>query len=131
MRRQRKAEERRLVKESEAFLHGEFAESGVPADAPTPVWAWINLLAHGTEQQLRQESVAPLGSDDWHRARSLLAAKLLAAIGSSDTSLVAIQRYVLVPLEFEIISSGTAYWSPARLVTTVLGALADTDRRTG
>jgi hypothetical protein len=129
-RRRRKAAERRLVKESESFLNGEFAESGVPADEPAPVWVWINLLAHGTAEQLRQEAVVRAGTDDWHRARSLLAARLLAAVASGDTSLTVIQRDVLVPLEFAIISSRTAdCWSPAQLVTVVLDALADTDRR--
>ena len=43
----RKADERRLVKECEAFLEGKFAESAVPAGELVLGRAWINL-AHGT-----------------------------------------------------------------------------------
>ena len=105
----------------------------MPADEPAPVWAWINLLAHGTAEQFRHETVAPAGTDDWHRARSLLAARLLAGVAAGDTSLAVIQRDVLVPLEFKIMSSRTAYcWSHSQLVTVVLSALAErTDAERG
>jgi hypothetical protein len=129
-RQRRTAAQRRLVKECQAFLNGEFAEFGVPAGEPVPVWAWINLLAHGTEEQLRREAIMPAGSDNWHRARSLLADRVLADAVADGSSLAEIQRDVLVPLELETISSRTAYrWDPPRLVIGVLGALSDADRR--
>jgi hypothetical protein len=129
-RQRRKASQRRLVKECEAFLTSEFAESSVPAGEPVPVWAWINLLAHGTEEQLRREVIMPAGSDNWHRARSLLAARLFANAAAGGTSLAEIQRDVLVPLELEMISSRTVdRWDPPQLVIGVLGALSDRDRR--
>jgi hypothetical protein len=127
--RRRKADERRHVKECEAFLEGKFAESGMPAGELVQVWAWINLLAHGTEEQLRREVLMPAYVDDWHRARALLAARLLTDAGAGDTSLEMIQRDVLVPLELEVVSSRVAYRSAPQLVIGVLSALSDTDRR--
>ena len=128
-RRRQKADERRLVKECAAFLDGKFAESAVPAGELVPVWAWINLLAHGTEEQLRREILMPAGVDDWHRARALLAARLLTGADAGDTSLAMIQRNVLVPLELEVMSSRIAYRRAPQLVIGVLSALSDIDRR--
>jgi hypothetical protein len=128
-RRRRKTDERRLVKECEAFLEGKFAESAVPAGELVPVWAWVNLLAHGTEDQLRREVLMPASVDDWHRARALLAARLLAAAGARDTSLTVIQRDVLVPLELDVMSAKIAYRSAPQLVIGVLRVLSDKNRR--
>ena len=61
-----------IVAECEAFLEGKFAESAVPAGELVPVWAWINLLAHGTEDQLRREVMMPASVDDWHRTERCL-----------------------------------------------------------
>ena len=50
----------------------------------------------------------------------------LAGAAGGETSLAVIQRDVLVPLEFEVMTSRTAYcWSPSQLV---LSALADNGR---
>jgi hypothetical protein len=70
----------------------------------------------------------PASDDDWHRARALLAARLLAAADARNTSLTVIQRDVLVPLEFDVMSA-KAYQSAPQLVIVVLRALTDKDRR--
>ena len=79
---------------------------GVPERAPcrahrepgdsVPAWAWTNLLAHGTAEDLRTESGSPrlrgVGKyRQWRQARSYLAAEVLDCTGPCG-SLLEVQR---------------------------------------
>jgi len=88
----------RLAEECEAFLSGGLVEHIESRRAP--VWTWTNLLAHGTEEELRAESFAS-SSDEWRKARAYLASSLLA-LASTCGPLEEIQKRVLIPLELEL-----------------------------
>ena len=71
-----------LVRDGEAFLVGSLAERIQSRAGTVPVWAWTNLLAHGTAEGLRSESAragpgwgAP--ARPWRQARSYLATEVL------------------------------------------------------
>jgi len=134
MRRRRKGAERNigkqaheLVAETEAFLRGSIAEL---LDRPTgdgvPPWAWLNALAHGTLDDIRRAATDRADgslSPQWHHARSVLAAEVLAAAGA--TSLAMIQAEVLVPLELRLASRNfAARMEPEDLLVSVLSELA-------
>jgi hypothetical protein len=63
-RRGRRDEQRaaaELDSEAAAFLVGRLAERPQVSTGDVPVWAWTNLLAHGSEGDLRAESAAECG----------------------------------------------------------------------
>lgn len=99
-----------LVDECEAFLTGRFAELIEAGEEEVPLWAWTNLLAHGSEGMLRRERAfrgsSPTTSE-WRRARSYLATEVLNAL-SDCGSLESLQRELLVPYEGELASSAKA-----------------------
>ena len=119
---------RELVGDCEAFLAGHLAESQEAGDRGVPVWAWTNLLAHGTEEELRIERALTHGwsrawADEWRDARSYLAAELIDLTDDAG-SLAEVQRSVLVPLELELASRGEVDgWEPHRWVGAVEAAL--------
>jgi hypothetical protein len=49
-----------LVDETEAFLGGRFVERAEARGDFVPVWAWTNLLAHGSDKDLRAEQTIEL-----------------------------------------------------------------------
>jgi hypothetical protein len=119
-----------MVEECEAFIDGRAAELAGARGAPVPVWAWMNLLAHGTEDDLRYEATAPPGSDRWRQARAFVAAELVDRIDSGRVSLAEFQRDVLMPLELDVMSCRAAdQWSPGQLAGGLLAALPDRSSR--
>jgi hypothetical protein len=116
-----------LVDECEAFLDGRFVEYLVEHDAPVPVWAWTNLLAHGTEDQLRAASNTASGLaalEPWLLARHYLAGEVLQ-LASSHGPLDRVQARLLIPLERDLASrAGAARWRPSEWVSAVLATLA-------
>ena len=120
---QRRAEAA-LVTEGEAFLVGRLVELIESRAGNVPVWAWTNLLAHGTEKDLRAAAATVWagGVADrarWHQARSYLAAEVLHC-AQLHRSLAELQRAVLVPLALRLASSPeVAGWGPGRWATTV------------
>jgi hypothetical protein len=58
-----------LVDDCEAFLAGSYAEQLLHRDERVPVWAWANLLAHGTEEAIRAAARQPAPAPPWVRAR--------------------------------------------------------------
>jgi hypothetical protein len=115
-----------LVEDCEAFLDGLYAELCESRGAPVPVWAWMNLLAHGTEEQLRTCVIPHPSGSAWHQARRFLACELLDATTGGRTSLAELQRDVLVPIELDVLSCpGADHWQPGQLVSGLLGALPD------
>ena len=117
-----------LAAESEAFLAGGLAEHLLSVSCRVPVWAWTNLLAHGTDDDLRHPpqaagSFSYWGLPTWRHARSYLAAEVLEAAGPGGLS--ELQRTVLVPLELQLISRReTAMWQPGDWVKAVSDGLA-------
>jgi hypothetical protein len=47
-----RAWERELVAECEAFFSGQYAQYLDNENRPIPVWAWLNVLAHGSEDDI-------------------------------------------------------------------------------
>jgi hypothetical protein len=111
----------RLVEESAAFLSGHLAEVLSETEPPSP-WVWSNLLAHGSEEELRIEQ-AKDPRDLWEAARAYLAADVLD-LAETCGSLSAVQREVLVPLELELASRfDVTQWGPRDWASTVADAL--------
>jgi hypothetical protein len=113
-----------LVSEGEAFLLGSLVDLIESRAGNVPVWAWTNLLAHGTEEDLQGAAATVLAGGvaehtQWHQARSYLAAEVLHC-AQLHGSLAELQRAVLVPLELGLTSRPeVAGWGPGRWATTV------------
>lgn len=120
-------EHQQLVAECEAFCLGRFAEHTIEASDVVPVWAWTNLLAHGTAAQLRSEEAACAyrrgSSQDWRGARAYLVTELLEAV-ERGVPLEDLQTQVLQPLELDLCGQRSVeWWTTGRWVTTVRTAL--------
>lgn len=86
------------------------------------MWAWTNLLAHGTEEQLRLRATSRGGSH-WQRAQAYLATEILGSVDCCS-SLAELQHEVLAPLELELAARGeVSSWDPQRWVAAVRSAL--------
>jgi len=105
-----------------AFLAGNLAEYRIAHDQIVSTWEWMNLLAHGAEDDLRREvtgddhhqslvrSTAP--GDGWQAARCFLASELLNLVERRG-SLRDVQRSALMPLELELARNlQAARWRP-------------------
>ena len=117
-----------VTSDAEAFLLGRLAERSEMLTGCVPVWAWTNLLAHGSEKDLRAESAATwqqgTASLKWREARSYLAGEVLRW-AEVYGSLGEAQEALLVPLELRLASSTEVRrWWPGRWVMAVEGALA-------
>lgn len=120
-----------LVAESEAFLNGTLAEHLVDHVQVVPAWAWMNLLAHGTETYVRAAAITFVARG-WPGARRFLAGELVDLLESGHGPLETLQRTALVPLELELASlPAAARWSPAQLVEVVLAVLPERTPRAG
>lgn len=125
--RERRALTAELVSDCEAFLLGRYAERLSARGMTVPVWAWTNLLAHGSEADLRAEAQAaraPDGPPGWRAARGTLAAQLLQATGPG-CSLAQLQASVLAPLELRLANRPIVErWDRRTWIETVRAALA-------
>jgi hypothetical protein len=109
-----------LVDDCEAFLAGSYAEQLLHRDERVPVWAWANLLAHGTEEAIRAAARQPAPAPPWVRARWFLAGEIVDMVDAGRCSLDELQCDVLVPLELDIAACpATREWDPGRFVTVV------------
>jgi hypothetical protein len=121
-------EERDLVRECEAFLSGRYVEFLLDREDYVPPWAWTNLLAHGSVEQLRSPgtSFAVNWADvlePWLKARAYLAGEVLETAHRYGPVL-RVQRRALIPLELKLASrSRPVVVGPSEWVTMVLGAL--------
>jgi hypothetical protein len=118
---------RTLIEECEAFLSGRYVELCEFRGDAVPVWAWLNLLAHGTDDDLRTVAAQRASADRWRQARTFLAGELLDLVdlaGAGGPSLPLLQRDALVPFELDLISCpGASAWQPRILVSGLLGVL--------
>jgi hypothetical protein len=91
-----------VVPELEALLGGTYAEYLERRGRRVPPWAWINLLAHGSESDLqdaiRSRRRPLLDVNMWRHARGYLAGEVLEAARQVG-SLEAVQAAALIPLE--------------------------------
>ena len=128
-RRDDRTPESEVVADAEALLRGHLVERLERRGVSVPVWAWTNLLAHGTLEELITESnnSRPRGAaahSQWRYARSYLAAEVLD-YAKLSRSLADVQRVVLVPLELKLASSpAAANWRPSQWALAVECALA-------
>jgi hypothetical protein len=106
--------------ECDAFLAGRLVPFRWPDGTPTPVWTWLNEIAHGDVPQIvavasraiTEETAVP------ERTRTVLARALLGVGPRSGVPVL--QQRVLVPLELELVGQVT---SPRRLIELVGRAL--------
>lgn len=94
---------REFVEECAAFLDGRLVEALEARKVPVPMWAWSNLLAHGSMEQLRLASLEECKRradeySEWRKSRSQLA-RLMLASARSFGPLLALQECALIPLE--------------------------------
>ena len=120
--------ERELVAECEAYLAGHYAQYLREAKRLIPTWAWLNVLAHGSEDDVAALAAGEpcrRGSTDapvWQQAVAFLAQEVLNQVAARGRPLADLQRSTLVPLEFELAERPAL--SPATFVASVLGVLA-------
>jgi hypothetical protein len=118
-------EGRALARECEWFLDGRLAERLYQDGNPVPVWAWMNLLAHGTLEDLRSRPGtfpnAPHSLQPWVEARRYLADEVLDVV-AHGSPLPTVQREALIPLELELVHAPVDL-RPADWVGMVTGAL--------
>jgi hypothetical protein len=121
--------ERELVAECEEFLFGRYAQYLRGQNRAVPTWAWLNLLAHGNEQDITTLAVSgsprPSSSDIvWQEALAFLAQELMSEATRRGLPLVSLQRSTLVPLELEFAGRrGPVDAQPVEFVSSVLRAL--------
>jgi hypothetical protein len=115
LRRRADDEAHELVADCEDVLRGAYAERRLRAGASVPPWAWLNVLAHGTLEELRALGQAQCPHWVWPRARWFLVGEVLDAVDSGASSLRTLQREVLIPLELRAACEGSG-WGPSDLV---------------
>ncbi len=126
--------ERGLVAECEAFLTGHFALYLGQQSRLVPPWAWLNTLAHGSEDDITALATGnpqPPGPTSpatalWHEALAFLAHELMGQVTRRGLPLAELQRSTLVPLELELAGRRVPVSTkPGELVARVLRALAE------
>lgn len=120
------------IGDCEAFMTGHLAEYREAHNQYVASWEWTNLLAHGSEDDLRDELAADhrRGRHDedtpngrWRVGRADLASRLLS-MADSRRPLNETQRLVLIPLELELAANDhAARWRPQQWVAVVESVL--------
>lgn len=119
--------------ECEAFVTGRYVEHLAAHQIPVPAWTWLNLLAHGTMEDLRlddsrltaRDHRSPNDAELWRAARSYLSGEILELVESSNTSLRRIQAATIRPTESRACQAQQhAPWTADRMVTEVLSGLS-------
>ena len=120
-----------IVAEAEAFLNGTYARYMESSNGNVPCWAWLNGIAHGSEDELvtlaggcsrRVQSAG--GRTTWSQMVSFLAADLLTLARAKGQSVARLQHDVLVPLELDLAREGRQRrLGPADVVSITLAAL--------
>jgi hypothetical protein len=112
-----------IALECEAFLNGTLADYWDDNDVEVPVWAWMNLLAHGTVRQIGENVLRPSWpagtSRSWRVARSYLAYDVLD-LTDLEFTVADLQSSVLIPLELEFAArEDVTGWTPRQWVEAV------------
>ncbi len=117
-----------LIDECQAFLDGRFAQVAAADGGYVPVWAWLNLLAHGTDPELRYAADRLADEVGWAQARAFLAGEVVDIVDAGRATLAELQHDILVPLELDVLNARTTgLWTPGRLVRGVLRILPTRD----
>jgi hypothetical protein len=118
-----------LVRESEVYLAGGYAEYLEARNENIPNWVWLSVLAHGTPGQLRAlvdqntlAGAAETRTSVWWQAVAFLAGEILSQ-RERGQDLDELRRSVLVPLELNGMGAGRPPQRPSDLVRAVLDAL--------
>jgi hypothetical protein len=131
-RRPNQHHEEALVEECESFLAGDYVTACERRGQPVPVWAWMNVLAHGTELELRAAAANRPPEDEGRQALAFVAGELVELIEDGRVDLETFQREVLVPLELDVLACpSTTQWTPGQLVSGLLGTLPARARQRG
>jgi len=98
---------RELVEDCGAFLGGRLVETLEARKAPVPTWAWTNLLAHGSMEELRLASLEERirrGDEywNWRQGRSYLATLMCLSARSFGPLLALQQEAALIPIELTL-----------------------------
>ena len=131
--RRARREERLLAGDCEAFMIGHLAERVARRGDPVVPALWLNLLAHGNEDDLVTCAAAfrpargwGAGRDDqaiWCAARIYLA-NIVLETARACCGLIELQADVLVPLEADLAATfACRAWRPRDLVCSVETAL--------
>ena len=120
-----RAWEEEFVAECEVFLSGHYAQWLAEENRTVPVWAWLNVLAHGSDDDITALATGEPPSRRsqsacvWQQALAFLAQELTSQATRRGYSLADIQRSTLVPLELELAGrrplapASLPIWSPA------------------
>jgi hypothetical protein len=116
-----------IAEACEAFLDGTLAEYWDDRGMDVPVWAWMNLLAHGTTRRIGECVLRPTRTGEacraWQVARSLLAYAVLD-LTDLEFTVADLQSSILVPLELEMAARGdVADWTPRQWMDAFEDAL--------
>jgi hypothetical protein len=125
MRRRTDTETSTITAECTAFLDGHYVEYLTGTGGIPPAWTWVNLLAHGTTDELETASRPGHGyaAGSWTMARAFLCREVLDIAARTGT-LSALQQEALVPLELRLISSEPMrIWNSGTLVQLVIEEL--------
>ena len=122
-RRERATSEAAVAAGCEAFLNGTLAEYWERQGFTVPVWAWTNLLAHGSADQIAESVNRPArarrAARSWRIARAYMATALLE-LADGPRRLRVLQSEVLVPLELEMATlPAVRQWAPRQWVDAV------------
>jgi hypothetical protein len=115
-----------LAASCEAFLAGRYVEDLDRRGRRVPVWAWTNLLAHGSRGALRRalrSARRESAGSVWGTARAEACRELLR-VTEDGPSLRRLQHDVLVPLELSLAAEANiTWWTPENWTAAVLGAV--------
>jgi hypothetical protein len=125
-RRWRDRREEGLADECAAFLTGTLTDRWEADGLAVPIWAWTNLLAHGSRDVIADAVSRPsrhhLLTRCWWIARAQLADLILEM--TDRASLSDLQESVLIPLELELASrTDVPFWTACQWVNTVTSEL--------
>ena len=118
--------ESELADECATFLSGHYAQYLEHDGRPVPDWAWLSLLAHSSEQDLRDLAAHRWGAADggWRLAWAFVAHHVLTEAERQGHAVIELQQSTLVPLELELAGARTQMqW--VQVVGSVLTALAE------
>jgi hypothetical protein len=106
--------------ECDAFLAGRLVPFRWPDGTPTPVWTWLNEIAHGDVERIAAAASRTISEETPvpERTRTVLARAVLGV--GPRSGVPALQQAVLVPLELELVGQ---VMSPRRLIELVGRAL--------
>jgi hypothetical protein len=120
-----------IGEECDAFLRGEYVEYASAMGWDTPVWAWMNAIAHADENRLAQiavfgfrHDIALAGRREWNRAASCIASAVLDEVSRSGRRLTDLQNSLFIPLELLLIEDQSTWGlSSNQLVAVAVAVL--------